>query len=80
MLARWHSIAFIAQHIKRANDELARIRRVDHVLDVATGRGDIGVEELVVVFRDCLLALLIWVLRAADTVAENDVRRALPTP
>src|SRR5690606_6773290 len=48
-------VALVLQHVERARQAGARLARVDHVVDVAARRGDVGMRQALPVLLDLSL-------------------------
>ena len=55
MLLGWVGVALVLQHFERDDELLAGVARLDHLVHIATGGGDVGVGELLLIFGDQLL-------------------------
>src|SRR5262249_3366669 len=66
-------VALVLEHVERGDQLLARVARLDHLVDVAAAGGDVGIGKRLLIVRDQLLALGLWVGGPLDLVFEEDV-------
>lgn len=77
VLPRRVGVALVAQHIERGDQSRPALARVDHVVDVAPGRRDVRVGELLAVLRDARLRGRSGIVRGVDLLPEEDLDGAL---
>src|SRR3990172_513095 len=70
-------VALVSQHLEGPDDPRPRLGRTDYVVDVAAGRGDVRVVDLLLVPGHEPSALGGRVVGVRDLVLEDDVHRAL---
>src|SRR6185295_11901236 len=77
VLARRILVALGLEQLQRLDEPAPGVGGLDHVVDVALLRRDIGVGELRAVFGDQPRPRLLRILRLLDLLLEDDVHRAL---
>ena len=77
MLLRRVGIALVAEHLKRIDQTRARLLRLDHIVNVAAFRRDIGAGKFLAVFRNQFGFLLHGVFCLFKFLAEDDIHRAV---
>src|SRR5689334_7910740 len=70
-------LPLVGQHLERTDEPWARLGRLDDLVDVPAGRGDIRARELGLVRRDQPRSFADGIVRVRDVVLEDDVDRAL---
>src|SRR5689334_23040346 len=70
VLLRRVGVALVLEHLQRIDQPRARGARLDHVVDVAAGGGDIGIGKLRSVVVHQLVAHGLWIGGPVDLVFE----------
>ena len=70
-------ISLVAEHLQGRDKAGASIPRIDHVIQIPSGRSDEGVGELFPVFHYPLLRSGLRILRSGDLPSEEDLHSSM---